>query len=98
LKSKKTRLKKQPITVYGETTPNPPLLKFVVSRMLTKKSIEFKNRSNCSSHWQENCLNFIRERNFIENYISVTKYDEQLGRDNIGISSFNSTLKMGNRA
>jgi hypothetical protein len=27
--------KKQPITVYGETTPNP-LLKFVVSRMLTK--------------------------------------------------------------
>ncbi len=29
--------KKQPITVYGETTPNPAVLKFVVSRMLTKK-------------------------------------------------------------
>jgi hypothetical protein len=28
---------KQPITVYGETTPNPAVLKFVVSRMLTKK-------------------------------------------------------------
>ncbi|HSN48118.1 MAG TPA: NifU N-terminal domain-containing protein, partial [Flavobacterium sp.] len=35
--------KKQPITVYGETTPNPAALKFVVSRMLTKNSIEFKN-------------------------------------------------------
>ena len=35
--------KKQPITVYGETTPNPAALKFVVSRMLTKNAIEYKN-------------------------------------------------------
>jgi hypothetical protein len=33
---------KQPITVYGESTPNPSALKFVVSRMLTKTAIEFK--------------------------------------------------------
>jgi hypothetical protein len=38
----KTKQKKQPITVYGETTPNPAALKFVVSRMLTKEPIEFK--------------------------------------------------------
>jgi hypothetical protein len=36
-------VKKQPITVYGESTPNPSALKFVVSRMLTKTAIEFKN-------------------------------------------------------
>ena len=37
------KIKKQPVTVYGEATPNPAALKFVVSRMLTKKAIEFKN-------------------------------------------------------
>ena len=37
------KTQKQPITVYGETTPNPAALKFVVSRMLTKNAIEFKN-------------------------------------------------------
>jgi hypothetical protein len=37
------KVKKQPITVYGESTPNPSALKFVVSRMLTKTAIEFKN-------------------------------------------------------
>jgi Fe-S cluster biogenesis protein NfuA len=37
------KTKKQPITVYGETTPNPAALKFVVSKMLTKNAIEFKN-------------------------------------------------------
>jgi hypothetical protein len=36
------KVKKQPITVYGESTPNPSALKFVVSRMLTKTAIEFK--------------------------------------------------------
>jgi hypothetical protein len=37
------KTKKQPITVYGETTPNPAALKFVESRMLTKEPIEFKS-------------------------------------------------------
>ena len=37
------KTKKQPITVYGETTPNPAALKFVVSRMLTKNAVEYKN-------------------------------------------------------
>ena len=34
------KTKKQPVTVYGETTPNPAALKFVVSKMLTKNAIE----------------------------------------------------------
>ena len=36
--------KKQPISVYGETTPNPASLKFVVNKALTKTAAEFKNR------------------------------------------------------
>ena len=43
IKVDENKLKKQPITVYGETTPNPATLKFVVSRMLTKNGVEFKN-------------------------------------------------------
>ena len=35
--------KKQPISVYGETTPNPASLKFVVNKALTKTAAEFKN-------------------------------------------------------
>ena len=37
------KAKKQPITVYGETTPNPASLKFVVNKALTKNMVEFKN-------------------------------------------------------
>src|SRR6187431_3510897 len=43
------KTKKQPITVYGESTPNPAALKFVVSRMLTKNAVEFKNIDQTSS-------------------------------------------------
>ena len=38
-----SNIKKSAITVYGETTPNPTTLKFVVSRRLTKNAFEFKN-------------------------------------------------------
>ena len=34
---------KQAITVYGESTPNPAALKFVVNKMITKNAVEFKN-------------------------------------------------------
>ena len=32
--------KKQPITVYAETTPNPAVLKFVCNKLLTKTALE----------------------------------------------------------
>ncbi|RVT78572.1 NifU family protein [Flavobacterium sufflavum] len=70
--------KKQPITVYGETTPNPSALKFVVSRMLTKNAIEYKNiDQTASSPLAKELFKFpyVKEIFIDENYISVTKYE-----------------------
>lgn len=72
------KTKKQPITVYGETTPNPSALKFVVSRMLTKNAVEFKNidQTNASPLARELFkYAYVKEVFIDENYISVTKYD-----------------------
>ena len=70
--------KKQPVTVYGETTPNPSALKFVVSRMLTKNAIEFKNiDQTASSPLAKELFKFpyVKEIFIDENYISITKYE-----------------------
>jgi len=70
--------KKQPITVYGETTPNPAALKFVVSRLLTKTAFEFKNIDETKpSPLAKELFNFpfVKEVFIDENYISVTKYE-----------------------
>ena len=72
------KTKKQPITVYGESTPNPSALKFVVSRMLTKNAIEFKNiDQTTASPLAKELFNFpyVKEIFIDENYISVTKYE-----------------------
>lgn len=72
------KTQKQPITVYGETTPNPAALKFVVSRMLTKNSIEFKNiDETAASPLAQELFKFpyVKEVFIDENYISVTKYE-----------------------
>ncbi len=69
---------KQAITVYGETTPNPAALKFVVSRMLTKNPIEFKNiDETIASPLAKELFKFpfVKEVFIDENYISVTKYE-----------------------
>lgn len=70
--------KKQPITVYGETTPNPASLKFVVNKGLTKTAVEFKNIDEAKSSPLAQELfkfHFVKELFITENYISVTKYD-----------------------
>jgi Fe-S cluster biogenesis protein NfuA len=72
------KTKKQPITVYGETTPNPAALKFVVSRMLTKNSIEFKSIDDTAASPLAKELfkfSYVKEVFIDENYISVTKYE-----------------------
>lgn len=72
------KTKKQPITVYGETTPNPSALKFVVSRMLTKNAIEFKSIDDtAASPLAKELFNFpyVKEIFIDENYVSVTKYE-----------------------
>lgn len=72
------KTKKQPVTVYGETTPNPSALKFVVSKMLTKSAIEFKNiDQTAASPLAKELFKFpyVKEIFIDENYISVTKYE-----------------------
>ena len=72
------KAKKQPVTVYGETTPNPAALKFVVSKMLTKNAIEFKNIDQTGASPLAKELfkfPFVKEIFIDENYISVTKYE-----------------------
>ncbi|KQX12103.1 NifU family protein [Flavobacterium sp. Root420] len=78
IKINENKAKKQPITVYGETTPNPAALKFVVSRMLTRNPVEYKNiDQTASSPLAKELFKFpyVKEVFIDENYISVTKYD-----------------------
>lgn len=78
IKVEENKTKKQPITVYGETTPNPAALKFVVSRMLTKNAMEFKNIDQTApSPLAKELFKFpyVKEVFIDENYISVTKYE-----------------------
>ena len=78
IKQEDNKDKKQPITVYGETTPNPSALKFVVSKMLTRTAVEFKNiDQTASSPLAKELFKFpyVKEIFIDENYISVTKYD-----------------------
>ena len=74
----KTSIKKQPISVYGETTPNPASLKFVVNKALTKTAAEFKNIDEATHSPLTKELfkfHFVKEVFIAENYISITKYD-----------------------
>jgi len=78
LKADETKSQKQPITVYGETTPNPSTLKFVINKMVTKTAIEFKNIDETKpSPLAKELFNFpyVKEVFIDENYISVSKYD-----------------------
>ena len=72
------KVKKQPITIYGETTPNPAVIKFVANKALTKKSVEIKNIDESThSPLAKELFNFpfVKEIFIDENYVSVTKYD-----------------------
>ncbi len=77
IKEDTNKLKKQPATVYGESTPNPAVLKFVVSRLLTKTAVEFKNIDETTPSPLAKELfkfPFVKEVFIDENYVSVTKY------------------------
>jgi len=69
---------KKPISVYGETTPNPASLKFVVNIALTKTAAEFKNIDEASPSplaLELFKFHYVKEIFIAENYISITKYD-----------------------
>lgn len=69
--------KKVPVTVYGESTPNPSVMKFVASRILTKTIVECKNIDETEvSPLARELFKFpyVKEVFIDENYVSVTKY------------------------
>ena len=71
------KAQKQPTSVYGETTPNPSVLKFVVNTRLTKTAVEFKNIDETSaSPLAKELFKFpyVKEVFIDENYVSITKY------------------------
>lgn len=70
--------KKLPVTVYAESTPNPSVMKFVSSKLLTKKIVECKNIDDTlASPLAKELFKFpyVKEIFIDENYISVTKYE-----------------------
>ena len=75
---KEEETKKVPITIYGETTPNPAVMKFVSNKLLTKTVVECKNiEETKASPLAKELYNFpfVKEIFIDENYVSITKYD-----------------------
>lgn len=73
-----TSIQKTPITIYGETTPNPSVMKFVANKLLTKTPLECKSIDDSIASPLANKLfnfPFVKEVFIDENYISITKYD-----------------------
>ena len=73
-----TSVKKNPITIYAESTPNPSVTKFVANKMLTKTAVECKNIDETKASPLAKDLfsfPFVKEVFIDENYISITKYD-----------------------
>ena len=68
--------KKNPITIYAESTPNPEVLKFVANRTLANTMYEFKNKNETVFAPLANELfnfPFVKEVFMNTNYISITK-------------------------
>ena len=66
------------VTVYGEITPNPAVMKFVANKKLVSRVFEFKNIDEASLSPLARKLfefPFVREVFMDLNYISVTKYE-----------------------
>ncbi len=78
IETEKETTKKIPVTVYGETTPNPSVLKFVANKSLTKTAVEFKNIDEAKPSplaVELFKLPYIKEIFIDENYVSITKFE-----------------------
>ncbi|MDO4728741.1 MAG: NifU family protein [Bacteroidota bacterium] len=70
--------KKNPTSIYAESTPNPGVMKFVANRMIVPSTFEFKNIEEAKHSKLAQALfgfPFVKEVFFDENYISITKYN-----------------------
>lgn len=70
--------KKNVVTIYSESTPNPAVLKFVANKKLVVGGHEFKNIDDAKDSPLAQALfhfPFVKEVYIDENYISINKYD-----------------------
>ena len=73
-----TTVKKIPVTVYAESTPNPAVIKFVANKKLVTATYEFTSIDEAKVSPLATELfhfPFVKSVFMEENYISVTKYD-----------------------
>lgn len=72
-------VKKTPVTVYAEATPNPSVMKFVANKLLIEgDSIEFKNIEEAQVSPMVSKLYhfpFVKEVFLARNFVSITKFD-----------------------
>jgi len=70
--------KKNPVTVYAESTPNPAVQKFVANKKLVAQTFEFTSIENAKLSPFATALfqfPFVKAIFIDKNYVSVTKYD-----------------------
>jgi len=74
--SKTEATKKNPITIYAESTPNPEAMKFVANKSLATDTYEFKSRKEATHAPLALALfdfPFVKEVFITNNYISISK-------------------------
>lgn len=72
------KTKKNPVTIYAESTPNPGVLKFVANKNLTSSSFEFGSIEDAKHSPFATALfqfPFIKSIYIDKNYVSITKFD-----------------------
>ena len=73
-----TPIKKVPVTVYAESTPNPSVIKFVANKNLVPAMFEFTSIDDTkSSPFAAKLFHFpfVKQVFIDKNYVSITKYD-----------------------
>jgi len=71
-------IKKVPVTVYAESTPNPIVMKFVANKPLVENGMEFKNIDDAkNAPLAQNLFHFpfVKEVFMDKNFVSITKFD-----------------------
>ena len=72
------KTKKNPITIYTESTPNPAVLKFVANKNLVTSTFEFTSIEDAKLSPFATALfqfPFIKSVFLEKNYVSITKFD-----------------------
>ncbi|MBG43657.1 MAG: hypothetical protein CL530_06780 [Aequorivita sp.] len=76
--SEENTVKKSPVSIYAESTPNPSVLKFVANKPLASGTFEFKNLDDAIHSPLAKVLfsfPFVKEVFISANYVSIMKYD-----------------------